>query len=127
MLILADTSVWVDHLRQQDPVLAKLLENGVVLIHPFVRGELALGNLRQRSLILSWLALLPNAKIATDDEVLQMIEKKQLWGKGIGWIDAHLLASTLLTQGCSLWTSDKSLATAASASAVAFLTEPRHS
>jgi predicted nucleic acid-binding protein len=112
-VILVDTSVWVDHLRFGDEALAGLLETGHVLVHPFVIGELALGNLRQRRVILGYLRDLPQAAVATNGEVLQFIERHELAGRGIGYVDVHLLASTRLTPGCSLWTRDKRLSAVA--------------
>ena len=108
-MILADTSVWVDHLRAGDKALAALLDAGMVLTHPFVIGELALGNLHQRDVVLKALADLPSADVATDPEVLRFIERHALSGRGIGYIDAHLLAAVKLTAGAELWTSDKRL------------------
>lgn len=112
-MILVDTSVWIDHLRHGDSTLVKLLNAGQVLVHPFVIGELALGSLRQRDLILDTLTDMPRAKIATDEEVLALINQSNLYGVGIGYIDAHLLASTRLTPGTLLWTCDKRLRTVA--------------
>ena len=109
-MILLDTSVWVDHLRVGDKVVVNLLVSGRVLIHPFVLGELALGNLRQRQTIFSALQDLPAATMATDAEVLRFIDRHALAGLGIGYIDVHLLAATLLTSGSSLWTRDRRLA-----------------
>ena len=108
-MILVDTSVWVDHLRRGDEALAMLLDGSEVLAHPFVTGEIALGNLRKRNAVLSALADLPQARLATDDEVLHFIEQNGLAGLGIGHVDAHLLASTRLTAGAALWTRDKRL------------------
>jgi hypothetical protein len=108
-VILVDTSVWIDHFRRNDPSLAVLLEGGRVLSHPFVIGELALGGLRRRDVILSALHDLPRANIATDDEALSFIARNTLFGQGVGYIDAHLLASAALTPGASLWTRDKRL------------------
>ena len=112
-MILVDTSVWVDHLRAGDDDLAELLDAGSVLVHPFVIGELALGALRRRQLILESLGDLPRAPVATDQEVLEFIDRHALWGLGIGYVDAHLLASARLTPGAALWTRDKRLAGAA--------------
>lgn len=108
-MILADTSVWVDHLRKADPALIGLLNGGQILCHPYILGEVALGHLRQRKVILSALQSLPQATVARDDEVLGMIDRWALFGRGIGYIDAHLLASTLLSPGASLWTRDQRL------------------
>ena len=112
-MILADTSVWVDHLRAGNKTLVALLDAGMVLAHPFVIGELALGNLRQREIVLSALADLPRASVATDAEVLRFIDHHALPGRGIGYIDAHLLAAVKLTAGTELWTNDKRLHAAA--------------
>lgn len=112
-MILVDTSVWVDHLRAGDKALAELLEAGMVLAHPFVIGELALGDLRQREVVLSALADLPQAGVATDREVLHFIDQHTLFGRGIGYVDAHLLAAVRLSTGASLWTRDKRLHTVA--------------
>ena len=111
-MLLADTSVWVEHLRRGDPRLAVRLVEGIVLMHPFVSGELACGNLKHRASILSDLHALPAAKPASNGEVQQLIEDRRLWGRGLGWIDAHLLASALLSN-CRLWTLDTRLARAA--------------
>ncbi len=108
-MILADTSVWVDHLRASNKALVALLDAGMVLAHPFVIGELALGNLRQREIVLKALADLPQARVAMDAEVLHFIERHALSGRGIGYIDAHLLAAVKLTAGAELWTNDKRL------------------
>lgn len=112
-MILVDTSVWVDHLRNGDSELTARLEAGEVLSHPFVIGELALGNLRQREIILGALSELPAAVVASDTEVLTLIERQPLHGLGIGYVDAHLLASALLTPDASLWTRDTRLGNAA--------------
>lgn len=113
-MILVDTSVWIDHLRYGDSNLVNLLNTGQVLAHPFVIGELALGGLRQRDVILDTLNNLPRAKIAADEEVLAFINQSKLYGLGVGYIDAHLLASVRLTPGTLLWTRDKRLCAAAS-------------
>jgi predicted nucleic acid-binding protein len=112
-VILVDTSVWIDHLRYGDSSLVNILNTGQVLAHPFVIGELALGSLRQRDVILETLNNLPRTKIATDEEVLTFINLSKLYGLGIGYIDAHLLASVRLTSGTLLWTRDKRLRAAA--------------
>ena len=108
-MILVDTSVWVDHLRASDKVLVALLDTGAVLAHPFVIGELALGKLRQRESVLNALSDLPHASAATDLEVLHFIDRHALFGRGIGYVDAHLLAAVQLTAGAELWTKDKRL------------------
>ncbi len=112
-MILVDTSVWVDHLRVGDTGLAALLEAGTVLMHPFVLGELACGNLRNRREVLDLLARLPAAPIATDAEALELIERRALMGRGLGYVDVHLLAAVLLEGTARLWTRDKGLASAA--------------
>ena len=108
-MILVDTSVWVDHLRNGDDALAHLLERGEVLGHPFVIGELALGGLRQRALVIEALRDLPHAIVASGREVLRFIEAQQLFGRGIGYVDVHLLAAVRLTPGARLWTRDRRL------------------
>ncbi len=112
-MILVDTSVWVGHLRVGEATLAALLDDGQVLVHPFVIGELALGTLRQRAPVLALLQDLPAAVVATDQEVMQFIERHSLAGQGIGYVDAHLLASVRLTAGSSIWTLDRRLAAVA--------------
>ena len=112
-MVLVDTSVWIAHFREGQPALAGLLSEGLVLMHPFVAGELACGNLKKRAFVLSDLAALPVATRASDAEVMRLVEDRRLWGRGLGWIDAHLIASALLSH-CPLWTLDKQLATAAS-------------
>jgi hypothetical protein len=108
-LILVDTSVWVDHLRADNSALKRLLSAGRVLAHPFVIGELALGQMRQREIILAALSDLPRAELATDAEVLGFIDRQTLFGRGVGYLDVHLLASVRLTAGARLWTRDTRL------------------
>jgi predicted nucleic acid-binding protein len=108
-VILVDTSVWIDHFRRADADLAALLEEGRVLIHPFVIGEIALGNLRRRGPILSLLHDLPRAARADDAEVLGFIERHGLHGIGVGLVDANLLASVSLAAPARIWTRDKRL------------------
>jgi len=108
-VILLDTSVWIDHLRQGDAQVASVLETGLVLSHPFVIGELACGQLKSRAEILGLLAALPQARVAQEQEVLFFIERHSLMGRGIGYIDAHVLTATVLTEGARLWTRDKRL------------------
>ena len=124
-MILVDTSVWVDHLRAGEAQLVSLLNAGRVVMHPFVVGELALGHLRQRQKVMEALQGLPKAKAATDAELLQFIDQQQLAGLGIGYVDAHLLASVRLVPGARLWTRDQRLQHAASARGLAF-EEPVH-
>ena len=111
-MILADTSVWVDHLRAGDELLAWHLERGELLMHPFVLGELACGNLPRRAELLVLLHQLPRCPPATDKEVMRFIERHRLMGQGIGWVDAHLLASLALSGERCLWTRDRRLAEA---------------
>ena len=112
-MILVDTSVWVDHLRTGHPGLAQALNRGHVLGHPWVVGELALGSLSRRQAILGLLRNLPQAQVATADEVSTFIERHRLYGLGIGYVDVQLLASTRLTPDAGLGTDDKRLAAAA--------------
>ncbi len=113
-MILVDTSVWVEHFRMESEHLRSLLYNEQVLCHPLVVGELACGTLHNRQEILSTLEALPQARVAEQEEVLRFLEAWRLYGRGLGWVDANLLASTLLT-GCTLWTLDKPLRSAAAA------------
>jgi len=108
-MILVDTSVWIDHLRVGDEGLVKLLDSAQVLCHPFVVGELACGNLRNRDEALTLLGELPSVAVATDAEVLYFIGQHGLMGRGIGYIDAHLLAAVSLAAPARLWTRDKRL------------------
>lgn len=112
-MILVDTSVWVDHLRKGVTELGAALEQGAVLTHPFVVGELACGNLKNRREVLRLLRELPGVTMATDAEALDFIERRSLMGRGIGFIDVHLLASVALAEPAKLWTRDKHLATVA--------------
>lgn len=105
-MIIADTSIWVDHFRREDEELKGLLYSGQVLLHPFIIGELSLGHFRSRKTVLQMLNDLPKAIIASDDEVAVFIEKHRLYGLGIGYIDSHLLASAFLTK-VRIWTKDK--------------------
>ena len=108
-MILVDTSVWVEHLRAANEMLIALLNGGKVLAHPFVTGELALGDLRRRDAFLSDLRDLPQAIVASDEEVLQLIDREALFRRDIGYVDAHLLAAARLTAGSKLWTCDRRL------------------
>jgi predicted nucleic acid-binding protein len=107
-MVLVDTAVWVQHLRQGSAALARLLTDGQVVCHPFVVGELACGHLKNRSEILGLLSSLPCAEVASHEEVLQFIDAHRLMGKGLGYVDIHILASAVLT-GVPIWTLDKQL------------------
>ena len=111
-MILVDTSVWVDHFRSDNAGLESLLDDEQVLCHPFIIGELACGNLRNRKEILSLLASLPEARMVEHQEALHLLSEARLFGRGLGWIDIHLLTSARVT-GCLLWTLDLSLRRAA--------------
>lgn len=112
MLILVDTSVWVDHFRTDSPTLRHLLDQDLVICHPLVIGELACGTMKRRSEVLGSLAALPTAPTIEYDELLSFIDTHKLFGQGLGWIDVHLLASTVL-ESVTLWTLDQSLRQAA--------------
>ena len=107
-MILLDTSVWVDHLRRGDSLAVQVLESGQAAAHAFVIGELACGNLKSRVRVIDLLQALPQLAMATDDEVLYFIERHKLMGRGIGYVDAHLLAAAAIS-GSLLWTRDKRL------------------
>jgi predicted nucleic acid-binding protein len=111
-VILVDTSIWVDHLRQGEPRLAGLLNAAQVVCHPFVIGELALGHLRRRAEILNLLAHLPQAVPASHEEVLGFVEEHALPGIGLGWVDVHLLCAAARDRS-GFWTFDRRLAAAA--------------
>ncbi len=111
-MILVDTSIWVDHLRRGNGRLAGLLEDNMVLMHPFVLGEIACGSLARRNTILELLGQLPQAATADVDEVLGFIERYRLYGKGIGYVDVHLLASAAI-DNARIWTADRRLLMAA--------------
>jgi predicted nucleic acid-binding protein len=108
-LILVDTSVWIDHLHKTHPHLVAALERDDVATHPFVIGELACGSIANRNEVLHLLSALPTITVATDDEVLLVIERHGLMGRGIGYIGAHLITSVMLTENARLWTADKRL------------------
>jgi hypothetical protein len=118
-MILVDTSVWIDHLRNNLKKLSSLLEDSEVVIHPFVIGELACGNLKNRSEIVALLHSLPEAQCIENDEMLFFIDRHKLSGRGLGLIDMHLLASCCLSS-YALWTKDKRLFAAAKEMNVAF-------
>ena len=119
-MILVDTSIWIDHFRSTDLTLVRALQDGQVLVHPFVLGELALGVITVRNLALSYLSQQPKPAIATADEVLGLIERSGLQGAGIGYVDAHLLASALLTPDARIWTRDQRPAAVAERMGVGF-------
>jgi len=111
---LVDTSIWVQHLRFGNHQLRSLLENGEVLCHPFIVGELACGSMKNRDEVLNLLHALPVALIAENEEVMRFLRERQLHGRGLGWIDLHLLVSASLSQAF-LWTNDRALKKAAEA------------
>ncbi|MCK2096873.1 type II toxin-antitoxin system VapC family toxin [Thauera aromatica] len=119
-MILVDTSIWIDHLRGSDQHLFALLAEGRVVMHPHVLGEVALGNLKNRTAVLGAMSDLPQAVAATDDEVLHFIEAQGLFGLGIGYMDAHLLAAVMLAPGTRLWTRDRRLSTASARLGLAY-------
>jgi predicted nucleic acid-binding protein len=108
-VILADTSIWIDHLRNRNPMMENHLAQGQILMHPFIVAELSLGSLRNRQITLRALESLLQTKIAKLDEVRHMIEAHSLYSKGIGLTDAHLIASCLFTPGTQLWTRDAAM------------------
>ena len=111
-MILVDTSIWVNHLRRHDAVLAAHLEAGDVLCHPYVIGEIGLGLLKQRREVLELLAALPSAVVVSHDEAMAFVEQRRLAGLGVGWVDVHLAASAVVSRA-KLWTADRRLADAA--------------
>ena len=115
---LVDTSVWIDHLRRRNERLAELLGEGRVTCHEFVIGELACGAFKNRGEILALLGALPASPVAEHEEVVRLVEQRRLAGRGLGWIDMHLLASALLAN-CPLWTNDRALGAAATELGVA--------
>jgi predicted nucleic acid-binding protein len=118
-VILVDTSVWIEHLRRRHAGLAALLATGDVACHPFVMGEIAIGSLRRRTEVLALLADLPGVALATHDDALAVVVERDLAGRGIGWVDVHLLASALLNR-MPLWTLDRRLENAAHSLGVAW-------
>jgi len=111
-VILVDTSIWINHLSRGEPALVKLLSDAEVLLHPFVIGELACGNLRRRAETIGLLSTLPQVSVSEHEEVLGFVETHRLAGRGIGWVDAHLLAAASLT-GVPVWSADRVLVEAA--------------
>ncbi|MDB5584608.1 MAG: ribonuclease [Bradyrhizobium sp.] len=112
-MVLADTSIWIDHFRRSDLQLSKLLERGDIVMHPFIVGELLLGHVPKITEMIDDLNALPKAVVASVDEVLNFITDRKLPGLGIGYVDAHLLAAAALTPETSVWTRDKRLLAAA--------------
>ena len=110
-MILVDTSIWIDHLRRGEASLVQLLLAHRVVTHNYVIGEIALGNLHKRQVVLDNLDNLPKLPLATDPEVRHLIEREKLFGRGIGYVDAHLIAAVKLSPGTELWTRDKRLKT----------------
>jgi hypothetical protein len=108
-MVLADTTIWIDHLRAEEEQMSWLLNRKDIVMHPFVIGELALGSLRDRALTLATLDLMPRTQVAQNAEVRRMIEARSLYCRGIGLTDAHLIASCLLAPNPRLWTRDKRL------------------
>lgn len=124
-MILVDTSIWVDHLRSGNPTLARLLHDGAVLTHPWVIGELALGNMGQHRVeVLGLLSGLPRAAVARDEEVLGLIDHEGLAGAGIGYVDAQLLAAARLTPEARVWTTDRRLAQVSTRLAIGVRPDP---
>jgi predicted nucleic acid-binding protein len=109
-MILVDTSIWIDHLHTGDQVMSELLERDAVMMHPFVFGEIALGSLKNRHRYLDYLSTIVLAPLIAEDEVYGLIERNRLYGTGIGFVDAHLLASVLVSDEGLLWTNDRRLA-----------------
>jgi predicted nucleic acid-binding protein len=122
--VIVDTSVWVDHFRNSEPVLVSLLNDGRVLGHPWVHGEVALGTPPDRAQTLELLADLPKAAVASDDEVASMIEQRRLFGRGLGYLDAQLLAATLLTPDARVWSRDRRLREAATTLGIEYPADP---
>jgi hypothetical protein len=112
-LILADTSIWIDHLRSGNKEMRRHLDQGQIVIHPFIVAELALGSLKERTKTLALLDLLPQVRVAQLSELRLMIEARRLYNLGIGLTDAHLIASVLIDSPTLLWTRDKRLRQAA--------------
>jgi predicted nucleic acid-binding protein len=113
MMVLADTSIWIDHFRRNDARLAQFLDQGNVAMHPFVIGELLLGHVPKIAEMMDDLNKLPRAMVASSDEVLKFISSRKLPGSGVGYVDAHLLAAAALVPGTFVWTRDKRLLAAA--------------
>lgn len=122
-MILVDTAIWIDHLHAVEPLLVELLGKDEVGCHPLVIEELALGSIKQRDVLLDLLANLYRFSVLTHDEVLQLVDRRHLWGRGLSTVDAHLLGSVSLVGGARLWTRDKRLQSAGKEMGVALLYE----
>jgi predicted nucleic acid-binding protein len=125
-MILIDTSVWADHFRMAEPQLVGFAQEEIIQLHPLVLGELAMGNFANRTKVLNWLSELIPAAVASDDEVLRVVESQVLYGKGLGYVDAHLIASAKLTPEVQFWSRDKRLVSAAFEAGITVLAETRH-
>ncbi|MGI4878948.1 MAG: type II toxin-antitoxin system VapC family toxin [Janthinobacterium lividum] len=122
-MIIVDTMIWADYINHGDPRLDALLAAGATMMHPYVRGELSLGNLPKRHSVLDDLDLLPPAPMADHREVANLIESARLFGTGVGYVDTHLIASTILVQDGRLWTNDKRLKAVAERLGIAAITD----
>ncbi len=109
-MILVDSSIWVDHFRRNNEILSDLLSRHQLLGHPFILGEIMMGNPENRVSIFEALSDLPQARIAENDEVMRFVERNKIYGSGVGYIDAHLLASVRLMPRSSIWTTDRRMA-----------------
>lgn len=110
LMYLVDSSIWIDHFRKSNPRLVQTLTDQLVMCHPYILGELALGSLKDRQTVVSMLQALPQVAKANDNEVLRLIETQGLFSRGLGLIDAHLIASALIEGDVKIWTGDKRLA-----------------
>ena len=119
-MILPDTAIWIDHIHGKDEQLAALLRGRMVLVHPFVIGEIALGSMKRYDAIIESLTALKPTPVASDEEVRVMIRQHKIMGAGIGYVDAHILASAMLVSGGSVWTRDKRLRRVAEAMDIAY-------
>jgi predicted nucleic acid-binding protein len=119
-VILVDSSIWISHLRKPNTALERLLAAGLVAMHPFVVGELACGSIVPRATLLAELQMLPRLPRAMDSEALALIEGRKLMARGIGYLDVHLLASTMLAANTRLWTADLRLARAAAELSISY-------
>jgi predicted nucleic acid-binding protein len=123
MMVLVDTSVWVDYLREGDVSLARLLAQGRVCQHPMIIGELLCGHLQNRGALHKLWKNLPQVVQASHSEVIHLLENQHLMGRGIGYVDLHLVAACILSDAVHLWTHDKRLASVADSLGIAYSTE----